>query len=44
MRRRTSIHSRIANILEKEWRPEEEVLADLAIDTEEDEPSEEGLV
>lgn len=44
MRRRTSIHNRIASILEKEWRSEEEVLADLAIDTEQSEPSEEGLV
>ena len=34
LRRRTSIHMRIASILEKEWRSEEEVLADLAPDFE----------
>ena len=34
LRRRTSIHTRIASVLEKEWRSEEEVLNSLAADFE----------
>ncbi|WP_299784343.1 DNA phosphorothioation system sulfurtransferase DndC [uncultured Roseobacter sp.] len=36
MRRRSSIHTRIASILEKEWRSEDEVLANLAAELEEE--------
>lgn len=36
LRRRASIHTRIASILEKEWRSEDEVFADLAFDPEDE--------
>lgn len=43
LRRRTSIHTRIASILEKEWRSEDEVLADLARDREDEVSSHEAI-